>query len=331
MQKKQSLSQKETADLFHEIFLGKILPDDLEIFLRSLSEKGETYEEIAGGAEEMQKVSQKVMTHSSKIFDSCGTGGSGIAKTFNVSTTVAFVLAGGGITVAKHGNRGASSKSGSADVLEALGVSLETTSSQMELLLESIGIAFLFAQKLHPAMQYVMPVRKKIEKRTIFNILGPLTNPAGATHQVVGVFSKDLVFPVAKALKALGRISALVVHGNDGLDEITICDTTFFAMFQNQGEIKTGTIIPEEYGISRVSHSKVSGGSPSENAIILEGILTGKIQNAKRDLVVINAGAGFWISGESNSLLEGMQLAEKILDSGKAWEKLQELKFFTFS
>ncbi|MEI7510659.1 MAG: anthranilate phosphoribosyltransferase [Candidatus Peregrinibacteria bacterium] len=322
----RNLPETQSAEAFRDIFAEQVSSEDLEIFLRGLSQKGETDEEIAGAAKEMEKVATKISTHQTKIFDSCGTGGSGSAKTFNVSTTAAFVLAGGGVTVAKHGNRAASSKSGSADVLECLGISLENTPEETGKILESVGIAFLFAQKIHPAMRFIMPVRKKIEHRTIFNILGPLVNPAHPTHQVVGVFSQDLVLPIAKALQSLGRVSALVVHGNDGLDEITVCDSTTFALFQNGGEIQTGIFTPEDFGISRVKHEEVQGGTPPENAQILEGILRGEIRGAKRDIVLLNAGAGFWISGKAESFLEGMALAKKVIDTGKVWGKVEELR-----
>ena len=316
----------ESKFLFEEIFSGNISEIELEEILVSLSKKGEYFEEIAGAAEIMQFYSLKISHNISDIFDVCGTGGSGNAKTFNLSTTVAFVLAGGGVTVAKHGNRAASSKSGSADVLELLGINLEVTPEQIKEQIEKIGIAFLFAQKLHPAMKFVMPVRKKIGKRTIFNILGPLTNPAGTTRQIMGVYSKDLIKPVIKALKQMGKRSAMVVYGEDGLDEITLTGKTYFARFLEKGEVEYGEITPEQFGFQKVTHEELAGGSPQKNAEILKGLLKGEIKGAKKDLLLLNAGVGFFVAGKTDSIEKGIDLAKEVIESGEAWKKLEVLK-----
>ena len=263
-----------------------------------------------------------------ETFDVCGTGGSGQAKTFNLSTTVAFVMAAGAVITAKHGNRKASSQSGSADVLEYLNIEISLSPEKMKQNLEEKKMSFLFAQVLHPAMKYVMPVRKKLGRRTIFNFMGPLTNPSNPSKQLVGVSEKNLVLPMAKILKKLGKKSAMVVFGEDGLDEITLTGKTYFAKFLENSEISTGEILPEDFGFSPVKHSEISGGTPQQNAEIITGIFSGnpEFSGAKKDILLLNAGFGFYISGKTSSPEEGITLAREIIDSGKAQKLLESFQ-----
>lgn len=316
---------QESYELFQEIFAGKISEKNLEKILRDLSEKGESFEEIAGAAKAMKESAIPVET-SEESFDVCGTGGSGNAKTFNLSTTVSIVLASLGIKIAKHGNRAASSKSGSADVLEELGISLADTPEQMSEKISSQNIAFLFAQKLHPAMKFVMPVRKKIGTRTIFNLLGPLTNPANPVAQIVGVSDKKFLEPIARALQLMGKKSAIVVCGSDGLDEVTLTGKTFFAKFCNNNEIETGEICPEQFGMIPVHHEKISGGGAKQNAKIITEIFSGKISGPKKDIVLLNCAVALEIFGKSGSIEEGIAMANEAIISGKALAKLEQMQ-----
>jgi anthranilate phosphoribosyltransferase len=324
-----SLPQKQMETLFEEIFLGKASADDIEEILLFLQKKGETFEEIAGAASVMRRHSIAITPKVFGLLDVCGTGGSGEAKTFNVSTIVAFVLAGAGIPVAKHGNRSSSSMSGSADVLELMGVSLTTKPEEVTAQIEKIGIGFLFAPSFHPAMKFVQPVRKKLGIRTIFNLLGPLTNPAKAGFQLMGVFDHSLCEPVAKALKLLGVRSAMVVHGEDGLDEITTTGKTFYAWYKDQEKIETGTIEPQFFGIKRAVPDSLKGGSVKANAEIMRGILSGKLGGEKKDLVLINSAAAFFIVGKCQSFEEGILLAKESINSGNALKKIEQLKMYS--
>lgn len=323
---KENLTQKEIEAVMHEIMSGKAVKDDIAQFLLKLREKGPTVDEITGAARIMRKFVVPIKSKHRHILDTCGTGGDK-KDTFNISTTVALVLAGGGVIVAKHGNRSVSSTCGSACVLEALGVNLDVEEQHLTECLNEIGIAFLFAQKLHPAMKNVAPVRKELGVETIFNILGPLTNPAAATHQVVGVYSRDLVEPICHVLKNLGLKKALVVHGADGLDEITTTDKTFISEIKGK-EIFSYDIDPEELGFSRASQEDLIGGTLEENVKIVQGVLDGQM-GPKRDIVLLNAAYAFYAAEKVSTIEEGVNLAIDSINSGKAKAKLEALKEFT--
>ncbi len=323
---KENLTQAEIEDVMHLIMSGEAIKEDIAQFLLTLRAKGPTVEEITGAARIMRKFVVPIKSKHANILDTCGTGGDK-KDTFNISTTVALVLAGAGVIVAKHGNRSVSSKCGSACVLEALGVNLDVEEAHLKECLGQTGIAFLFAQKLHPAMKNVAPVRKELGVETIFNILGPLTNPASATHQVVGVYNRDLVEPICEVLKNLGLKKALVVHGADGLDEITTTDKTFIAEIKD-GEILVYDTDPEELGFERATHDQLIGGDLEQNVKIVEGILDGA-KGPKRDIVVLNAAYAFYAAEKVDNIEDGIKLAEDSIDSGKAKKKLDELKEFT--
>jgi len=320
------LSQNQMQETMEEIMSGRAQTPDIVSFLISLSGKGETVEELTAAASVMRKFATKVNTKHKVILDTCGTGGDK-SGTFNISTAAAFVVAACGVAVAKHGNRSVSSNSGSADCLEALGININLPKERIEKCLDKIGIAFLFAQNFHPAMKYAMPARKEIGKRTMFNILGPLTNPAGATHQVVGVYDKEKLVILAEALGNLGAIHALIVHGEDGLDEITTCGKTFVCE-QYKGSLKNYQISPEEFGIKRAKLGDLSGATPQENAGIILDIFNGN-KGAHRDIVVLNAAAAIYTADRAASIKEGIALAQKAVDDSSALKKLQLLKEFS--
>jgi anthranilate phosphoribosyltransferase len=282
--------------------------------------KGETIEEITASAEEMRNHGAKLQ-HDMDVLEIVGTGGDK-SNSFNISTTASLIIAAGGVPVAKHGNRAASSKSGAADLLEAVGVKIDIEPEKSEKLLKEIGICFLFAQKYHTAMKYVGPIRKELGIRTVFNILGPLTNPAGANMQVMGVYDESLVQPLAKVLSNLGVKSALVVYGQDRLDEISMSAPTTVCEVKD-GTFKNYEITPEQFGFTRCTKDELVGGTPEENAQITLAILNGE-KGPKRDAVVMNAGAALYISGACASLEEGVRRAEELIDSGKAKEKLEQ-------
>ncbi|RJO61890.1 MAG: anthranilate phosphoribosyltransferase [Dehalococcoidia bacterium] len=316
-----SLSTDEAAVVMQEIMEGQVTPSQLSAFLTALSIKGETMDEITGLARVMREKALRVESDSETI-DIVGTGGDQ-AGTFNISTTAAFIAAGAGLKVAKHGNRAASSRSGAADVLEALGVRLDLTPQQVSACLEEVGIAFMFAQAFHPAMKYVGPTRREIGIPTVFNILGPLTNPAGAQTQVLGVAREPLLEKMAGALKSLGLRHALVVHGEDGLDEITITGKTHVCELKD-GQIRRYTICPEDCGLSRAEAGSIKGGSAADNAAILRGILSGE-GGPRRDVVLLNAAAALVAGDKVATMSEGVALARQVLDSGKALAKLEQL------
>lgn len=319
---KEDLSYNEAKTAVSEIMSGECSPEMVSAFLTALAMKGETDEEIAGCADGMRSKALKMDTDCDTL-DIVGTGGDR-SQSFNISTTAAFALAGAGVKIAKHGNRAASSSSGAADCLEALGVNISADPKVMEKALEEDNISFLFAQKYHSAMRYVGPVRKEIGIRTVFNILGPLTNPAGARMMVLGVFSSDFVEKVAKALVKLGVTDALVVYGNDCLDEISACGETSFAEVRN-GDIKYYTITPEDFGYKRCAKEELKGGSPQENAQITKDVLSGKGTYAQRLAVVLNAGAGIYVAEKGNITLgDAMKRAEEAIDSKKALNALEE-------
>lgn len=320
------MGYNETYTLFQEIFSGRIDEEKIEEILRNLSEKGESFEEIAGAAKAMKQSATPVNPNTTAVFDVCGTGGSGNAKTFNLSTTVSIVLASLGVPIAKHGNRAASSKSGSADVLEELGISLADRPEKMAEKIDAQNIAFLFAQTLHPAMKNIMPLRKKIGTRTIFNLLGPLTNPANPTAQLVGVSDKKFIEPMIQALKLLGKKSAQVVHAQDGLDEVTLTGKTFFAKFIDAGEIEYGEITPEQFGFIPAKHEEISGGDAKKNAKIIQDIFCGAEKGQKKDIVLLNAGIALALFGKAQGVEEGIAMANEAIISGKALKKLEEMK-----
>jgi len=297
---KKDLSREEIDSLFSDIFSGKLTDAQIGAFMAALATKGETFEELAGAAEAMRRKATRIQAAAPVVVDTCGTGGDG-AHTFNISTTAAFVVAGSGVTVAKHGNRSVSSKCGSADVLEALGVKLNTAPEVAEEAVNEIGIGFLFAPLFHGAMKYAIGPRKELAVRTIFNMLGPLTNPAAANCQILGVFSPKLTEMFADALNLLGARRAFVVHGHDGLDEISVCAPTRISELRD-GRVHTYDISPEHFFEDRARPEDMAGGTPTENAQITREVLNGKEKGARRNVVVINAGAALVAAGKAENL-----------------------------
>ncbi|MDD3374602.1 MAG: anthranilate phosphoribosyltransferase [Candidatus Omnitrophica bacterium] len=326
IQCKQDLTSEEMSGVMRRIMTGNVPREELLAFLFALREKGAGINEITGAARIMREFAISVDTDKDVVLDTCGTGGDR-AGTFNISTVAAFVVAGTGCVVAKHGNRSVSSKCGSADVLEYLGVDINMRVDRLAECLQKVGIAFLFAQNLHPAMRYAAAVRKELGVETIFNVLGPLTNPSKTTHQMMGVYSKDLVEPMAYVLKNLGLKKALVVHGVDGLDEITTTAKTFASEF-NGTEVVSYVISPEKYGIPYASLKDVLGGDLDVNAQILQDVLGGK-NGFKRDIVVLNAAHALYVGEVADCVEQGIELAKHSIDSGKALEKLELLKQYT--
>ncbi|MEW5758472.1 MAG: anthranilate phosphoribosyltransferase [Candidatus Omnitrophota bacterium] len=322
------LSHKEVELIFEEILTGKATASQIACFLTALRVKGETVEEITAAAQVMRRFVTKICAKDKTILDTCGTGGD-YSGTFNISTVSAFVAAGAGVRVAKHGNRSISSHCGSADVLEGLGININISVEKVEDCLEKNGIAFLFAPILHPAMKYAQPVRQEIGIRTIFNILGPLTNPAGAAHQLIGVYDDKWVKPLAEVLLNLGSKHALIVHGKDGIDEVTTTTKTFVAEVKNK-KVKTFEITPSEFGIKKASLSDLCDGSVESNVEIVRDVLAGK-KGAKRDIVILNAGCAIYAADYALTIEEGMKKAKESIDSGKAAEKLEMLREFTSS
>lgn len=317
----QSLNEQQAEAIMEEIMTGAATPAQIAAFVTALRIRGETVAEIVGMARVMRAKSAHVET-TSPVVDTCGTGGDSTG-TFNISTCSAFVAAGAGLKVAKHGNRAMTSKSGSADVLEALGVKIDLTPDKVAACLDKTGIGFMFAQGFHPAMKYVASTRREIGIRTIFNFLGPLTNPAGAKEQLIGVSQKEYVQKIAEALAKLGNSHSLIVHGEDGMDEITLCAATTVA--EQKGEsITTYKLDPESLGFKRAKPDDLKGGTAAENAEIIRGILGGRDQSARRDIVVMNAGAAIMVGGLSRTLQGGIQMAAQAIDRGTAQKKLEE-------
>jgi anthranilate phosphoribosyltransferase len=321
----QNLSKKESADMLNDILSGNLTDAQIAAFITAMAIKGETYEELAGAATAMRSKAQRLQILSSTVVDTCGTGGDGL-NTFNISTAAAFVVAGAGITVAKHGNRSVSSKCGSADVLEELGINLDVDPETVEMAVNEIGVGFMFAPKFHGAMKYAMPARREVGIRSIFNMLGPLTNPAAASCQLLGVYKPQLTEMFARALNELGCRRAFVVHGHDGLDEISVCDNTRVSELDN-GFIKTYDIMPERYFGSAADPDSIAGGDVSENARIISDVYAGK-KGPCRDVVAINAAAAIVAAGAARDLVEGLKIAGNVLDEGKAAAKLAELVEF---
>jgi anthranilate phosphoribosyltransferase len=318
------LQAEEAEAVMNQIMTGNTTDAQIAAYLMGLRMKGETSDEITGSARAMRANANRVpTTGNGDLLDTCGTGGDK-SGTFNISTTVAFVAAGAGARVAKHGNRAATSKCGSADVLATLGVNLDITPEQVGQCIDNVGIGFLFAAKMHPAMKFAIGVRREIGVRTIFNILGPLTNPAGANRQLMGVFTADLTDMLAHVLGELGSKSAMVVSGYGNLDELTTTGPNHVSHFKD-GKVTTYEFNPEDYGFKGAHISELLGDTPEVNAGILRGILTGEIQDARRDVVVLNAAAALIAAGLADDLPEGIDLANKTIDSGAALAKLEAL------
>ena len=316
------LKRKDMVSVMDAIMSGDATDAQIGAFLVGLRIKGETVDEIRGAAEVMREKSTKIKTQHSVIVDTCGTGGDH-SSTFNISTTSAFVAAGAGLCVAKHGNRSITSQSGSADVLQALGVNTEASPETVETCLDEVGIGFLFAVALHGAMKYAIGPRKEVGARTIFNALGPLTNPAGATRQVIGVYSPDLTETLASVLGGLGSEHAFVVHGSDGLDEATTTGSTKVSELKAES-ITTFEVSPGDFGLAVASPDDLKGGQPQENADILRSILDGD-HGARRDIVLLNSAFALVAGGKADSVKEGVELAATTIDSGAAREKLDRL------
>ena len=323
----ENLTSKEVEDLFNLIMEGKLTDTQIGAVLTALKMKGETIEEITSAANVMRQKAVKVpVKDKSKLVDTCGTGGDKV-NTFNVSTISAFVVAGAGAKVAKHGNRSVSSKCGSADIMQALGVNIEMPPEIASKALEEVGIAFLFAPIYHPAMKNVIKQRRELGIRTIFNILGPLSNPAEAKYQLMGVFSEKLVEPLAKVLANLGIERGFVVHGLEGLDEVSITNKTFVAEINN-GEVTTYYVEPEDFGLKKASLSEIEGGDLECNLDIALKILKGEDKGAKTDFVALNSGFALKASGVVDTIKEGVELAKETIYSGNAYEVLEKLKNF---
>jgi anthranilate phosphoribosyltransferase len=334
---RQSLSRAEAREAMAEVLAGSCTDAQIAAFLVALHMKGETVEEIVGFAEAIRAaaIPLEVVRNSTvdvsgterdALVDTCGTGGDA-SGTFNISTATALVVAGAGVRVAKHGNLSVTSKCGSADVMEALGVNINLPPSQIATCLDKVGIAFLFAPAMHSAMRYVQPARRELRLRTVFNLLGPLTNPARASAQVVGVYSSDLVEKLAEALSMLGLHRALVVHGHDGLDEVTITTSTRIAEVR-EGTVRSYEVTPEEFKFERATMSDISGGDATENARIIRDVLKGT-PSARRNIVLLNAAAALVAASRANHLAEALPLAAASIDSGKAAAKLEALVRFT--
>lgn len=323
LSKKENLTYTEAEEVMNEIMEGKASDVQKSAYLTALSMKGETIDEITASAAGMRAHCIKLL-HDMDVLEIVGTGGDG-ANSFNISTTSSLVIAAAGIPVAKHGNRAASSKSGAADVLEALGVKIDVAPERSTQLLKDIQICFLFAQNYHIAMKYVGPIRKELGIRTVFNILGPLSNPAGANMELMGVYDESLVEPLARVMANLGVVRGIVVYGQDKLDEISMCAPTTVC------EIKDGTftsyeITPEQFGYERCEKGALTGGTPQENAQITLDIISGKEQGAKRNAVCLNAGAAIYLAGKADSIEAGVRKAEQIIDEGLALKKLEQFK-----
>jgi anthranilate phosphoribosyltransferase len=333
---RQSLERAEACAVMAEVLRGAATDAQIAALLVALQMKGETVEEIVGFAEAIRQaatplpVAENSVLYASTtgrdaLVDTCGTGGDA-SGTFNISTASALVAAGAGVRVAKHGNRSVTSKCGSADVMESLGVKIDLSPARLAACLEEVGIAFLYAPALHSAMKYAQPVRQELRLRTVFNLLGPLTNPAHASAQVVGVYSAELVEKLAEALSMLGLRRALVVHGNDGLDEITISTETRVAEVRD-GRVWSYEVTPEEFGLRRAPLEEIAGGDAAENAALIRGVLGGE-KSARRDVVLLNAAAALVAAGRADAMAAAMPLAASSIDSGAARRKLEALVAF---
>lgn len=321
LSQKKDLSYVQAEAVMNEIMDGRASPVQMSAYLTALSLKGETIDEITASAAGMRAHCIKLL-HDMNVLEIVGTGGDG-ANSFNISTTASLVIAAGGVPVAKHGNRAASSKCGSADVLEALGVNINLPPERSAQILRDIGICFLFAQNYHIAMKYVAPIRKELGIRTVFNILGPLSNPAGADMELMGVYEEALVEPLAQVMAKLGVTRGMVVYGLDKLDEISMSAPTAVCEIRD-GWFQSYELTPEQFGYSRCSKEDLVGGATAENAAITEAILEGRERGPKRQAVCLNAGAALYIGGKTETIEAGVRLAEKLLDSGGARAKLKQ-------
>jgi anthranilate phosphoribosyltransferase len=319
---KKDLTEDEMTSVMYQIMDAGSQDSLVGAFLTALHMKGECIGEIVGAARVLRDRSETLAVAADPIVDTCGTGGDG-ADTFNISTAAAFVVAGAGITVAKHGNRAVSSRSGSADVLKCLGVNIDADKSVVERCLNQAGIGFLFAPLMHKTMKHVAGIRKALGFRTIFNLLGPLTNPARAHAQVLGVYDEQWIVPMANVLRQLGSRRAFVVHGLDGLDEITLTNHTNMAELRD-GNIRSYLLHPEELGFECCSPADLKGGTPEENAAIIKDILEGAL-GAKRDIVLLNASAAITVAEKSDSIKSALEMARRSIDTGAAYGKLKEL------
>lgn len=326
LSKKEDLTYKEAETVMNEIMSGEATPVQMSAYLTALSLKGETIDEITASAAGMRAHCVKLL-HDMDVLEIVGTGGDG-ANSFNISTTSALVIAAGGVPVAKHGNRAASSKSGAADVLEALGVKITVSPEESARILKKINICFLFAQNYHFAMKYVAPIRKELGIRTVFNILGPLSNPAGANMELMGVYDETLVEPLAQVMAKLGVAKGMVVYGQDKLDEISMSAPTTVCEIRD-GWFQSYQIRPEQFGYNSCAKEELAGGTPEENAQITRDILEGREKGPKRQAVCLNAGASLYITGKAKTIEEGVRMAESLIDSGAAVKKLEEFIYET--
>ncbi len=322
----ENLDEKRMADMLSEIFSGQITDAQIGAFMAALATKGETEQELAGAATAMRRKAHRIQSTAGTVVDTCGTGGDGLS-TFNISTTTAFVVAGCGVTVAKHGNRSVSSKCGSADVLESLGIRLDLDPELVEEAVEDIGIGFLFAPLYHSAMRFAANARKEVGLRSIFNMLGPLTNPAGANCQLIGVYAPELTEMFAQTLRLLGSRQAYVVHGHDGLDEITICAPTRISELKD-GQVRTFNLDPVPFFGDLAKAEDLVGGDPEANAAITTAILSGE-KGPRRNVVLLNAAAALVVAGKTADLGAGLALARTAIDDGAAKAKLEALVQFT--
>ena len=327
LQTGQDISGTQAEQVFNLIMQGEATPGQIGALLLGLSIRGESAEVVAGAARAMRSAATHIHPDSEGLLDTCGTGGDG-SSTFNISTAVSIVVAACGQPVAKHGNRAMTSKSGAADVLEALGVKLDLTPEQVANCIDEVGIGFLFAPNHHPAMRHAGPVRKELGVRTVFNLLGPLTNPAMAEYQLLGVYSSEKLELVADALKQLGIKRGLVVHGRDGLDEITTTGITDAYLIEEGRDIEPFEIDPSAFGMPFAAPEALKGGDATFNAEIIKHIFAGQI-GAARDIVLLNAGAALWVARRADSIGEGIGIAAEAIDSGKATQTLEALASFT--
>ncbi|MDZ7331204.1 MAG: anthranilate phosphoribosyltransferase [candidate division KSB1 bacterium] len=323
--RKQSLSESEAYDVMIQILSGKYSNEKIAGLLVALRAKGETSAEVSGFVKAMRELSVRVETPL-PVVDTCGTGGDG-AHTFNISTAAAFIAAGAGVPIAKHHNRSVSSKCGSADVLEALGIDILMPPEKVKMAIETIGIGFCFAPLFHQSMKFATVPRKELGIRTVFNMLGPLLNPCSAKRQVIGVFADDLTGFFADILKQLGSEHVFIVHGEDGLDELTLCGRTLVTELIGD-RVSSQFVSPEDFGFQRARSGDLLGGNASENAVILKNLLYGE-KGPKRDAAVLNAALAIVCGGLANSIHEGIQKAQESIDSGAAIEKLEQLKHFS--
>ena len=322
LSKKENLNYEEAKEVMNEIMSGKATVVQMSSYLTALSMKGETIEEITGSAAGMRENCIKLL-HNMEVLEIVGTGGDN-SNSFNISTASAIVIAAGGVAVAKHGNRAASSKCGAADVLEELGININISPEKSREILSKINICFLFAQNYHIAMKYVAPVRKELGIRTVFNILGPLSNPAGANIELMGVYDESLIEPLAKVMQNLGVKRGMVVYGTDKIDEISMSSETKVCEILDKENLKSYTISPKDFGYDFCDKKELEGGSVKENAEIIRNIFNLKDNGAKRKAVCMNAGAGFYIAKKVKNIKEGVQMAENLIDEKKAFEKLED-------